>query len=74
MLDLSINHLTSTIPIEIVECGEFNNVHSLNLSNNYLIGAAFDTLNDLTSLIHLNVSHDSFQGETLSGGMNKLSK
>ena len=73
-LDLSINHLTDTISAETAELSEFNNIYSLNLSNNYLIGTAFDTLNDLTSLIHLDVSHNSFQGKTLLGRINKLDK
>ncbi|KAL7258105.1 hypothetical protein ACSBR1_004263 [Camellia fascicularis] len=54
-VDLSCNHLTGEIPIEV---GKFSNIHALNLSHNNLTGSI------PTTFSHLSVAHNNLSGPT----------
>ncbi|XP_031122857.1 probable LRR receptor-like serine/threonine-protein kinase At3g47570 isoform X2 [Ipomoea triloba] len=58
-LDLSHNHFTGPLPVEI---GGFKNLVSLNLSNNMFLGKLPSTMGALSSLIELNIDHNIFHG------------
>ncbi|KAI8023028.1 Receptor-like protein 9a [Camellia lanceoleosa] len=54
-VDLSCNHLTGEIPIEV---GKLSNIHALNLSHNKLTGSI------PTTFSHLSVAHNNLSGPT----------
>ncbi|XP_031112934.1 probable LRR receptor-like serine/threonine-protein kinase At3g47570 [Ipomoea triloba] len=58
-LDLSHNHFTGPLPVEI---GGFKNLVTLNLSNNMFLGTLPSTIGALSSLIELNINHNLFHG------------
>ncbi|XP_031118579.1 probable LRR receptor-like serine/threonine-protein kinase At3g47570 [Ipomoea triloba] len=58
-LDLSHNHFTGPLPIEI---GGFKNLVSLTLSNNMFLGTLPSTIGTLSSLFELNINHNLFHG------------
>lgn len=63
-LNLSWNHLSSTIPLTI---RELRAVESLDLSHNELSGEIPTSMADLTSLAHLNLSYNNLTGTIPSG-------
>ncbi|KAA8533373.1 hypothetical protein F0562_033094 [Nyssa sinensis] len=71
-IDLSANHLSGTIPIEI---GELQELRSLNLSHNHLTGHFPASFKNLTNLESLDLSHNNLTGKIPSESvqMNSLS-
>ncbi|GLT45976.1 hypothetical protein SLA2020_197690, partial [Shorea laevis] len=58
-IDLSCNHLTGRIPLEI---GYFNEIHALNLSHNKLIGPIPSTFLNLKQIESLDLSYNNLNG------------
>ncbi|THG23401.1 hypothetical protein TEA_019950 [Camellia sinensis var. sinensis] len=58
-VDLSCNHLTGKIPIEV---GKLSNIHALNLSHNNLTGSIPTTFSHLRQIESLDLSYDNLNG------------
>ncbi|GLT41242.1 hypothetical protein SLA2020_153210 [Shorea laevis] len=58
-IDLSCNHLTGRIPLEI---GYLNEIHVLNLSHNRLIGSIPSTFSNLKQIESLDLSYNNLNG------------
>ncbi|GLT68740.1 hypothetical protein SLA2020_409450 [Shorea laevis] len=58
-IDLSCNHLTGRIPLEI---GYLNNIHALNLSHNKLTGPIPSTFSNLKQIESLDLSYNNLNG------------
>ncbi|KAL7168125.1 hypothetical protein ACSBR2_038548 [Camellia fascicularis] len=59
-VDLSCNHLTGEIPIEI---GKLSNIHALNLSHNDLTGSIPTTFSHLRQIESLDLSYNNLNGK-----------
>ncbi|GKV44345.1 hypothetical protein SLEP1_g51539 [Rubroshorea leprosula] len=58
-IDLSCNHLTGRIPLEI---GYLNHIHALNLSHNKLTGPIPSTFSNLKQIESLDLSYNNLSG------------
>ncbi|KAI7992309.1 Receptor-like protein 13 [Camellia lanceoleosa] len=58
-VDLSCNHLTGEIPLEI---GNLSNIHDLNLSHNNLFGSIPSTFSQLRQIESLDLSYNRLNG------------
>ncbi|CAL5374311.1 unnamed protein product [Camellia sinensis] len=58
-VDLSCNHLTGEIPIEV---GKLSNIHALNLSHNNLTGSIPTTFSHLRQIESLDLSYNNLNG------------
>ncbi|GMP61623.1 hypothetical protein CsSME_00024012 [Camellia sinensis var. sinensis] len=58
-VDLSCNHLTGEIPIEV---GKLSNIHALNLSHNNLTGSIPRTFSHLRQIESLDLSYNNLNG------------
>ncbi|KAF5949375.1 hypothetical protein HYC85_011368 [Camellia sinensis] len=59
-VDLSCNHLTGKIPIEV---GKLSNIHALNLSHNDLTGSIPTTFSHLRQIESLDLSYNNLNGK-----------